>query len=223
VLTATFPTTNPVVAGILAPFAGVTQAQFFANAVDTETRGLDVVADYAIDTGTGTLTLGGAANFTRTLVQKVDIPDSLVTAFGDTGQAQLKTFFFGRVATSRIEDAVPRQKGFVQARYALKGLSALVRANYYGRVRFQADPAAAGIAANDELFGAKTLFDIDLGYQFTKNLHLSLGADNVLNEFPDKQTKASNLSNGRFIYSRNVSQFGQNGGFYYGRLELTFF
>ena len=216
VLTATFPTSNAVVAGILAPFQGVTQAQFFANAVDTETRGLDVVADYAIDTGVGTLTLGAAANFTRTLVEDIDIPKELSDKFADP--MALQRFYFGRLATSRIEDAVPRQKGFVQARYAVKGLSALVRANYYGRVRFQADDTV-----NDELFGAKTLFDVDLGYQFTKNLHLSVGADNVLDTYPDKQVKASNISSGRFIYSRNVSQFGQNGGFYYGRLELTFF
>jgi len=105
----------------------------------------------------------------------------------------------------------------------VKQFSALVRANYYGRVRFQADPAAAGLAANDEIQKAKVLYDLDLGYQVTKNLHLSIGADNLLNTFPDKQTKAANISNGRFVYSRNVSQFGQNGGFYYGRLELTFF
>jgi iron complex outermembrane receptor protein len=52
---------------------------------------------------------------------------------------------------------------------------------------------------------------------------ISVGADNVLNTFPDKQTKPGNISFGRFIYSRAVSQFGQNGGFYYGKLELTFF
>jgi iron complex outermembrane receptor protein len=218
VLTATFPTGNPVVADILSDFPGINQAQFFANAVDTDTQGIDAVADYAIDTGAGTLTLGVAANFTRTLVQEVNLPPTLVTAFGATGQETLKRFFFGRLATSRIEDAVPRQKGYAQARYSLKQLSALVRANYYGRVRFQADDTV-----NDEEMGAKVLYDVDLGVQVTKNLHLSIGADNILNTFPDEQTKASNISSGRFIYSRNVSQFGQNGGFYYGRLELTFF
>jgi iron complex outermembrane receptor protein len=217
VLTSTFPTSNAVVRDILMPFQGVTQAQFFANAIDTETRGLDVVADYGIDTGAGTVILSAAANFTRTLVQDVHLPPSLVNAFGGNDPA-LQTFFFGRLATSQIEDAVPRQKGNVAARYSFKGLSTLVRANYYGRVRYQADATV-----NDEIFSAKTLYDVDLGYQFTKNLHLSVGADNVLNTFPDKQTKASNISAGRFVYSRNVSQFGQNGGFYYGRLELTFF
>jgi iron complex outermembrane receptor protein len=77
--------------------------------------------------------------------------------------------------------------------------------------------------ADSQTFGAKTLFDIDLGYQITKNFQLSVGADNVLNTFPDPNTKANNISAGRFFYNRNVSQFGLNGGFYYGKLELTFF
>ena len=76
---------------------------------------------------------------------------------------------------------------------------------------------------DDETFGAKTLFDADLGYQFTKNMQLVIGADNLLNTFPDKNTKADNISSGRFVYNRNVSQFGLNGGFYYGKLQLTFF
>ena len=73
------------------------------------------------------------------------------------------------------------------------------------------------------MFGAKVLFDADLGFQFSKNLQLTVGADNLLNTFPDKNTKAANISSGRFIYNRNVSQFGLNGGFYYAKLELTFF
>ncbi len=218
VLSSTFSTANPAVATLLMPFPGITQAQFFANAVDTETRGLDLVADYAIDTGSGTLTLGAAANFTRTLVKDVKIPDTLTKAFEGQPRSVLETFFFGRLSTSQLEDAVPRQKGYVSARYNVKGLSALARASYYGRVRYQHD-----LTVNDEVFGAKVLYDVDLGYQFTKNVQFSIGADNLLNTFPDKQTKATNISLGRFTYARTVSQFGWNGGFYYGKLELTFF
>jgi iron complex outermembrane receptor protein len=77
--------------------------------------------------------------------------------------------------------------------------------------------------ANDQVFGAKVLFDADLGYQFTKNLQLTVGADNLLDTYPDPNTKAGNINSGRFVYNRNVTQFGWNGGFYYAKLELTFF
>ena len=110
----------------------------------------------------------------------------------------------------------PLQFGVVDGLY--QGVSALVRADYYGRVLYKPDNAA-----NDETFGAKVLFDVDLGYQATKNLYFAIGGDNIFNTFPDKNTKDANISFGRFLYSRNVSQFGINGGFYYAKLQLTFF
>jgi iron complex outermembrane receptor protein len=211
---------NQAVTDLLMPFPGVNAAQFFANAIDTDTTGADVVADYAVDTGAGTVTLSAAANFTKTEVKEVHIPNTLTNNFRNAGVSDttLRTLFFGRLAQNRLEDAVPHQKGTASARYAYKQLTLLARANYYGKVRYKADDPA-----NDESFGAKVLFDADLGFQFTKNLQLSIGGDNVFNTFPDKNLKAANISSGRFVYNRNVSQFGWNGGFYYAKLELTFF
>jgi iron complex outermembrane receptor protein len=217
VLTSQFTNANPIVADILTPFPGVSQAQFFANAVDTDTTGVDVVGDFSVDAGDGTLTLTAGANFTRTQVKRINIPRSLENRFSGN-DAQLETFFFGRLARNRLEDSVPHQKATASVRYAIKGISALARANYYGKVFFKADNSA-----NDETFGAKVLVDVDVGYQFTKNVFFAIGADNLFNTFPDQQTKDANISSGRFIYSRNVSQFGQNGGFYYAKLQLTFF
>ena len=49
-----------------------------------------------------------------------------------------------------------------------------------------------------------------------------IGANNILNTFPDKHTKDANISNGNFPYSRRVTQYGMNGGFYYARLQFAF-
>jgi iron complex outermembrane receptor protein len=95
-------------------------------------------------------------------------------------------------------------------------LSALARASYYGAVTFRAEDPA-----NDEHFGGKTLYDLELSYRFHPAVQLTIGADNVLNTFPDRQKNAANINAGRFIYSRNVSQFGLTGGFYYSRLQLS--
>ena len=214
-LTSQFANTDPIVAQILAPFPGVSQAQFFANAVDTNTTGVDVVADFTTQLPHGAITLTGKANFSKTEVTHVNIPESLANRFGN--DAMLQTFFFGRAAKNRLEDLIPHQKGFVAVRYAADGLSALVRANYYGRALYKPDNPA-----NDEVFGAKVLVDVDVGYQANKNVYFAIGADNLFDVFPDPQVKDANISFGRFIYSRNVSQFGMNGGFYYAKLELTF-
>ncbi len=218
VLTSQFPISNPFVAGILAPFPGVSQAQFFANAVDTNTKGIDVVIDHAIDLrGSGRLNLTASANFTKTRVTDIKIPASLASRF-EGFDSQLRTFYFGRQAENRLEDSVPLQKGTASVRYTMRKLTALARANYYGKVRFKPDNPD-----NDEEFGAKVLLDAEVGYQLSKNLMLAIGGTNLLNTFPDKLTKEANTSFGRFVYTRNVSQFDLNGAFYYARAELTFF
>lgn len=96
-----------------------------------------------------------------------------------------------------------------------------MRGNYYGSIRYKSEPNASG-GYNDERFGAKTLFDIHLGLPVTSRAQITLGADNVFNTFPDQQKDPVNINLGRFIYSRFVTQFGMNGGFYFGKLELTF-
>jgi iron complex outermembrane receptor protein len=219
VLTSQFPTSNPVVAQILASFPGVNRAQFFANAVDTDTKGLDVVLDYAFDLrGSGKLNLTGSANFTSTRVTDVKLPASLAERFA-AAPDQLRAFFFGRQAENQLETSVPRQKGTLGLRYTFRQLTAQARASYYGKVLFKHPDNAA----NDEVFGAKVLLDAEVGYQLTKNFMLLVGGNNLLNTFPDKLQNEANTSFGRFVYTRNVSQIDQNGGFYYAKAELTFF
>jgi iron complex outermembrane recepter protein len=223
VLTSRFLSSNANVRDILSPFPAVTAAQFFANAIDTTTKGLDVVADYVLEIGAGSLTMTASANLTVTTVDEVHLPKSLEARFVANDDAektqakQLRTFFFGRQEENRIESSLPRQKGTASVRYTLGPVSALARANYYGKVYLRPDNSA-----NDERYGAKVVYDVDVGYQLTRNLRLTVGADNILNTFPDKNTKEANISAGRFVYS-NLGQFGQNGGFYYGKLQLFFF
>jgi iron complex outermembrane receptor protein len=214
----TAPAASAVVANLLAPFPQVTAAQFFSNAIDTNTQGVDIVADYVMALGEGTLLLMASGNFTATKVANVNIPASLTAAFAGTEPGALDTFYFGRLARNRVEDSVPHVRGMGSARYTIGPISGLVRANYYGTVYYKPD-----LPANDEVFGAKMLFDLEAGYQMTTNLRLSVGADNVFNTFPDQNKKDVNISLGRFIYNRNVTQFGWNGGFYYAKLQMTIF
>jgi iron complex outermembrane receptor protein len=63
---------------------------------------------------------------------------------------------------------------------------------------------------------------------------VTIGANNAFDIYPDKlkwfrdgkKDKAnpyySNTSDGRFVYSRNATQFGMNGGYYYISLSASF-
>ena len=208
-----------VVSRLLAPFQrlGVTTAQFFTNAVDTRTLGLDLVVTHSRALAGGTLTLGGSANFTKTEVQRVNIPQAMADTFTSGNLAAVSNILLNREDRNRLEDGLPRQKGSVTARYARGRVSGLARASYYGAIVYR-EPTSP---ANDETFGAKTLFDLDLGYRLSDGARVSVGGANVFNTFPDQQVKPFNISLGRFIYSRRVTQFGINGGFYYTRVALS--
>lgn len=70
----------------------------------------------------------------------------------------------------------------------------------------------------DQTFGGRIVTDFSLSYQFNSAITLTLGANNLLNVYPDKHTHSFNQSFGRFDYSRRVQQFGFNGAYYFGRL-----
>lgn len=203
---------------LLAPFAsqGVTGAQFFANVVDTRTTGMDLVLAYARALGRGTLNLTASANLTETKVRRVNVPQAMADSFAGGNLDTVRIRLLNREDRNRLEDALPHQKGAISARYAAGRFTGLVRATYYGDIVYR------GLsAANDEQFSAKTLLDVDLGYEVAGGVRLGIGANNVFNMFPDKQKVPGNIDGGRFIYSRRVTQFGMNGGFYYARVALS--
>lgn len=213
------PAIRARVAQLLTPFQaqGVTTAQFFANAVDTKTSGVDLVVAYATGFGGGTLNLTGSATFTKTEVQRVNVPQAMADTFASGNVDTVRVRILNREDRNRLEDALPREKGSVQARWQRGRFGALGRATYYGGIRYHHPTNPA----NDEQFGAKTLFDLDLSYELRGGVRLAVGGNNIFNTYPDQQVKAANINFGRFVYSRRVTQFGMNGGFYYARLLLN--
>jgi len=207
------------VAEILLPFQaqGVTTAQFFTNSVDTRTLGVDLVASYATALGGGTLNLTGSANFTKTEVTRVNVPQAMADSFASGNLDTVRVRILNPEDRNRLEDGLPRRKGSVQARWQRGRFGALGRATYYGPIEYHHPTNPA----NDEHFSAKTLCDLDLSYELRGGVRVAVGGSNIFNTFPDQQRKAANISFGRFIYSRRVTQFGMNGGFYYARLQLS--
>ena len=213
------PAIRARIAQILAPFQaqGVTTAQFFANAVDTKTLGADIVLAYATALGGGALNLTGSASFTKTEVARVNVPQAMADSFASGNLDTIRVRILNPEDRNRLEDGLPRQKGSVQARWQRGRFGVLGRTTYYGSIEYHHPTNPA----NDEHFGAKTLVDLDLSYELLGGVRLAVGGSNIFNTYPDQQVKPANVSFGRFIYSRRVTQFGMNGGFYYARLALS--
>ena len=234
VLSGLFTTSNDpenpfgeAVRDIVAPFPGVAAAQFFVNAVDTTTNGVDVVADYSIHIPKGAIKASAAANFTKTTVDNVHVPDSMLKQFANVNGSEqtIQNTFLGRYGRNRLEDLLPRAKGTLGLRWDYDGWSAGIRGNYYGPTVYRSDATPD----DDEHFGAKVTFDVDFGYRIG-GLWWSIGANNVFDTFPDQLKIAPNHEDNRnfnsFLYTPAGvpagAPYGTDGAFLYTRVEYRY-
>lgn len=192
--------------------ANAGSATFFVNGIDTETKGVDVILTHNAQIGTGSLKTSLAANFTETQVTDVKIPPLLQGAASS---------FFNREEQNRFEDAMPQSKINLALVYSIGRFTAYLTNVRFGEVYGRTDNTDADGNLIDQKFDAKIITDLSLGFDITDNINLTIGANNLLDVYPD-ENRSEFRSNERFVYSRRVSQFGFNGGFYFARLNLTF-
>lgn len=208
--------------------SGLTQVQFMTNAVDTETKGLDMVLSYLIPMKNGSLTITGGANFTETLVPRDANGDPIIKTgeFLEGFGAQL----FNREEVSRIEVAQPRSKIILGGIFRSGNFTAGLTATKFGEIDY-VHPSSALVTntwnndieeIRDQTFSSKTLVDLDLSYKLNEMVTLGIGGANIFNVYPDRHEHSGNYSGGMFPYSRRVSQFGLAGGSYYVKANFNF-
>ena len=201
---------NPAVTELLAGLgiSNVTSARYFTNAVDTRTRGVDVVASYAVGLQRGTLNLTAGHNYNRTELTRIAPNPAELEALGVALER------IGRDEQGRIEEGYPRSKTTLSADWNLSRWDFNLGATRYGS--YTTRQARAEMAARDQTFDAKWLLDASASYRPDERWVFTLGADNVLNEYPDENIYP-NSTIGQFPYN-SQSPFGFNGAYVYGRI-----
>jgi iron complex outermembrane recepter protein len=196
-------------------FFGVSGARYFTNAIDTRTLGVDVVLNYGFAIGTSsTLRLIGGYNYNVNRVLRVAPTPPALSAFQQT--------LFDRVERARIEVGQPRDNLSLSGVFSYNDLGVTLRTQRFGEVTsFGTDPT--GVL--DQTFSAKWITDANVAYDFGR-LRATVGVDNIFDVYPDKNslgnaTTAGNNNFGIFPYNQ-ISPFGFNGAFYYGRLTFGF-
>ena len=209
VISGRFSNTIPALAQF---FAGtnVTEAQFFTNAIDTRTRGIDVVATRTDDLLGGRLTTTIAANFNKTDIRgDVRTPPQL-TGFGET--------LLNREERGRIEVNQPRSKIIGTLSYEVGSWLARVAATRFGEIT----TVAPQLPEQDQTFSPKIVTDVTLAYRFSPAVELQVGANNLFDVYPDRVRDPRLTNDGTVPYSRFATQFGFNGASYYAALNFKF-
>ncbi|WP_343661032.1 TonB-dependent receptor [Chryseobacterium sp.] len=183
----------------------VESGRFFANAIDTETKGVDVVVTYDWILGNGKLNINLAGNYTETKITDFHFPENLGTPQNE---------FFGPDQINIIETLSPKTKASLGLNYGIGKFNFLVRNTYFGKVIRDGYPFG-GV----QEFSPKVVTDISVGYNITKSINFTIGANNVFDVFPDRQIY-ENSYYGVFKYA--PVQMGTLGNYFFGRLNFNF-
>ena len=178
---------------------------YFTNGFDTNTSGVDVIATYRTDLGTGKLNTTLAYNYNQSEVTSFD-PQVISAA-----------------QRSDIANFAPRHRVILSAGFELGDFAINARQNYYSKWSVQADYPG-------QTFSGKFTSDLDVSYTFMDHYTLTVGANNLFNTKPDRIAPSSsnpiyavtNSTADGQIYPRSGGPFGINGGFWYARIRVKY-
>ena len=183
--------------------------RYFFNGVDTETNGLDIVASMREDVANGSLLLKAAMNFNDTEVTnkgELDTPAELA--------AYTSSVLLGRANTVRYESSAPKENFQFSATLQKPTSTFMWKLNRWGEVTI---PASS--EEREQVLGAKWTVDTEYSFQVNSQVRMSLGVNNLLDQYPDKTIKRNSF-NGIFQHS-GYSPFGFHGRYIYTRLDMT--
>jgi iron complex outermembrane receptor protein len=232
--------------------AEATAATFFSNAIDTQSKGIDIVISQVANLGNG-LKLKNDLSATFGETKRIgDIHASpILEANGQINR------YYSEASRVYLQEAVPRQKINFTNTLTVKKFDFFLRNVYFGEVT---DPNTVDVNGDGRIEGAivngqvvevehpvwssRIITDFTVSYNLTKNAKVVVGANNLFDIYPSlnygpvtairprlvsgaidyTNTPATiDLSNAnQFVYSRNVSQFGQNGRFVFARVSYNF-
>lgn len=179
----------------------VVAARFFANALNTNTRGLDVAVRYMRQAaGRGWLTVSGACNITTTHVSGTvgPVPGTTVSLLDESG-------------INAVTGERPRWQARLTGEYRDGRWSALARANLYGRYR-----SSVWSFSEFQEYGDEVLVDLEVGRAFHNGVRVRVGVRNVFDNFPDRTGPANSFG---IMQWPSASPFGFNGRYVYARLD----
>jgi iron complex outermembrane receptor protein len=202
---------------VLDPTVVQTGINIFSNAINTRSRGLEFLATLNSSYGdAGKVDWSLAANYNRVEVIKIN-------------QAPLELrpqTLLDATAISDLETASPRVRVNLGALWRFGAWTINAREAIYGKSSEQQSSDGATYYKTEVKPTAIT--DLEVSYRYDKAWTLSVGANNLFNQYPDKVNgrllaeQRANLDNAAVTVYPSFSPFGINGGYYYARVNFKF-
>lgn len=179
-------------------------ARYFTNALDSQTRGVDIVGTYQLSlTGSDKLGLTLGYNHNKTTVSHVAANPAVL--------AQNNLLLIDRQSLLRATDSAPKDKLTFSADYAVNQWTARAQATRYGSF-----VSPQNNATLDQTYGANVVVDISASYRIGK-WTLTGGIDNLGDKYPDQVTSNGNLNTGGTLPYSTFSPYGFNGRYFYAK------
>ena len=199
VLTGAFEDTDPDIGDELVAL-DVGAAQFFTNALDTETKGLDVVVAHEFLLGSQHFRWSVAGNFNDMELGDIHTSEALA--------GKEDTYFGAREQHFLLASAPPR-KITAALTHGFGPLETEIRLVNFGEVTL------IDWIDSEDVYESRTTTDLALTYRLTEHAALTVGGANVFNVYPsvqDTETETGGLW--------DAVQMGSSGAFYFARVRV---
>ena len=192
--------------------AGIDALNFFTNAVDTSTRGVDLVASWQQNAGPQGLRLTGAATWVRTTIRNIRATPAPLATLADAGS------LVGLEEQNTLTTAAPRRREVLTTQWSDAQWALLGRLTRQGGTTRVFD--FGGGFTPTQTYQSKLQLDLEVEYRFTAQLALALGGTNVTDTYPTRSI--DDIAYFGHLPYDVLSPVGFNGAFYYARLKFTF-
>jgi len=186
------------------------QVQFFQNAFDSTTFGVDFVATYRMNWENGQSTnFTASGNWNSFVIDKVNKPTP-------NSSGVTYTFFDGE-SVYDFKHSQPRWRSTLSATHEVGAFKIMGRANLYGPYKNMFSIAKPTVIQS---WDPELMFDTEISYKATENYTVAIGARNLFANYPDPDKTGESATNGRLYRSDSVVDW--QGGFWYAKVAATF-
>ena len=216
VLSGVFDRTNHDIAAILGNYPNIDFVQFYVNAINTRTRGIDAVLNGRWKINKTSLALTMAASFNRN-----SIFGQIKTTAPVSDTSRYRNTLFGIEEITTLENDQPRKKIIFSGTISKGRFGFVFRNTLFGNTATATIVRTPTTDTLYESFSSKILTDISINYTPKSWLTITAGANNIFDVYPDRIKIYRRTGQGSTLYSSGATPFGSNGGYYFVSMSFN--